>query len=108
MTTHIDPFEHIRKNAHIWRGENALLWYSETIEGGFSIKIFYERGGKKRCCILEIDEKNNEVSFDNKTLTEEKWNELLPNVELMERLIGENPNYGSYNKAKKKRKKKSK
>jgi hypothetical protein len=37
----LDPFENLRKNAHIWEGEKATLWYHEKLDGSFTLIVLY-------------------------------------------------------------------
>ena len=54
----IDPFKAARKNAHIWHGENATIWYNEKLDGSFSVLVLYEFGEKKRRLFLEINDQD--------------------------------------------------
>ncbi len=86
----IDPFEKMRKNAHIWRGENSLIWYNEMLDGSMVVQIFYDFGDKKRHVYLEVHDKNRKVEFRNIELPPENYNALLKEVELVEALLEKN------------------
>lgn len=80
----IDPFEGMRKNSHIWRGEHALVWYNETLEGSLRLIVLYDFGDSKRRLTLEIDDKNKRVEFKNDTLDPPLYEQLVQEVEMME------------------------
>lgn len=77
----IDPFEDLRKNAHVWYGDKATLWYHEKLDGSFSLTALYNFGNKKRRLLLEIDEKNNRVEFKNGEVSEELYTHILMEIE---------------------------
>ncbi len=87
----VDPFKNLRKNGHIWRGEKALIWYHEALDGSFRVLVFYDFDDRKRCVNLEVDDKNRRVEFTNNDLTPEKYAELSKEVEFMESVMKQEP-----------------
>lgn len=88
-TIKIDPFSAIRKNAHIWRGEKALIWYQERLDGSFTILTLYDFGDTKRRLFLEIDNKNQKVEFKNDELLPDEYEHLKSEVETIEKLLAD-------------------
>ncbi len=86
-TIKIDPFSTIRKNAHIWRGERALIWYQERLDGSFTILTLYDFGDTKRRLFLEIDDKDQKVEFKNDELSAEAYQELKSEIETIENMM---------------------
>jgi hypothetical protein len=86
-TIKIDPFSAIRKNAHIWRGERALIWYQERLDGSFTILTLYDFGDTKRRLFLEIDDKNKKVEFKNDELSAQVYQELKAEIETIENMM---------------------
>lgn len=86
-TIKIDPFSTIRKNAHIWRGEKALIWYQERLDGSFTILTLYDFGGIKRRLFLEIGNKNQKVEFKNDELSPEEYANLKNEIKVIEKLL---------------------
>ena len=80
----IDPFQKARKNAHIWRGENAIIWYNEKLDGSFTLLTLYDFGDKKRRLFLEIDNNNQMVAFKNDELTDDLYLHLVNEIETVE------------------------
>ena len=80
----IDPFQKARKNAHIWRGENAIIWYNEKLDGSFTLLTLYDFGDKKRRHFLEIDNNNQMVAFKNDELTDDLYLHLVNEIETVE------------------------
>ena len=88
MTTiKIDPFSAIRKNAHIWHGEKALIWYHERLDGSFTILTLYDFGDIKRRLFLEVDDKNQKVEFKNDELSPEEYEHLKKEIGMVEKLF---------------------
>ncbi len=85
----MDPFKDARKNAHIWRGENAIIWYNEKLDGSFTVLTLYDFGDKKRRIYLEVNNKNQKVEFKNDELTEEQYVKLLQEICLIEKFMTE-------------------
>lgn len=85
----MDPFKDARKNAHIWRGENAIIWYNEKLDGSFTVLTLYDFGDKKRRIYLEVNDKNQKVEFKNDELREEQYVSLLQEIYLIERFLTE-------------------
>jgi hypothetical protein len=83
----IDPFKEARKNAHIWRGENATIWYNEKLDGSFSVLVLYEFGDKKRRLFLEINDQDRLIEFKNDDLLSEQFSSLLQEILTIEKLI---------------------
>lgn len=84
----IDPFEYLRKNAHLWQGENSLMWYSEGASGGsFTILILYDFGEKKQRLLLEIDNKTQKVEFKNETIDLALYQNLLEEIMMLKKLF---------------------
>ncbi len=83
----IDPLKNVRKNAHIWRGERALIWYNEALDGSFTIQIFYDFEDKKRHVFVEIFDKNQKVELRNVELPPDKYEALMKEVEFVEALF---------------------
>ncbi len=77
----IDPFANLRKNAHVWEGEKATLWYHEALDGSFSLTVLSTFGNKKRRLLLEIDEKNNRVAFKNEEISHELYTHIMMEIE---------------------------
>lgn len=90
----IDPFKEARRNAHIWRGENAIIWYNEKLDGSFTILTLYDFEDKKRRIYLEVNDKNRKVEFKNDELTEEHYTKLLQEIFIIEKYISEARTYG--------------
>lgn len=88
---HIDPFKDARKNAHIWRGENAIIWYNEKLDGSFTVLTLYDFGDKKRRIYLEVNDQNQKVEFKNDELDDEHYNKLLQEIYIIEKLLHESP-----------------
>lgn len=87
----MDPFKDARKNAHIWRGENAIIWYNEKLDGSFTVLTLYDFGDKKRRIYLEVNDKNQKVEFKNDELKEEQYASLLQEIYLIEKFLAEVP-----------------
>jgi len=87
----IDPFKDARKNAHIWRGENAIIWYNEKLDGSFTVLTLYDFGDKKRRIYLEVNDKNQKVEFRNDELTDEHYTKLLQEIFIIEKFLTESP-----------------
>ncbi len=83
----LDPFKEVRKNSHIWRGERALLWYYELLDGSMRLIVLYECGGDKRRLMLEVDEKSKKVEFKSDSLGEVHYKNLVEEIEVMEQLL---------------------
>lgn len=87
----MDPFKDARKNAHIWRGENAIIWYNEKLDGSFTVLTLYDFGDKKRRIYLEINDQNQKVEFRNDELAEEQYSSLLQEIYLIEKFLAQTP-----------------
>jgi len=85
----IDPFKEARKNAHIWRGENAIIWYNEKLDGSFTVLTLYEFGLSKRRIYLEVNDKNQKVEFKNDELDEQQYVALLQEIYQIEKYLTE-------------------
>ncbi len=85
----IDPFKDARKNAHIWRGENTIIWYNEKLDGSFTVLTLYDFGDKKRRIYLEVNDENQKVEFRNDELAEEQYVKLLQEIYLIEKFLAE-------------------
>ena len=85
----IDPFKAARKNAHIWHGENATIWYNEKLDGSFSILVLYEFGAKKRRLFLEINDQDRIIEFRNDETTPDQFTGLLQEVLLIEKMLAD-------------------
>lgn len=92
----IDPFKEARKNAHIWRGENSIIWYNEKLDGSFTILVLYDFGDKKRRIYLEVNEINHKIEFRNDELTDLQMASLLQDIKIIESTIAklETHNFG--------------
>lgn len=90
----IDPFKEARKNAHIWRGENAIIWYNEKLDGSFTILVLYDFGDNKRRLYLEINDKNQKIEFKNDELAEEHYSKLLQDIFVVEKCLSKANDYG--------------
>lgn len=77
----LDPFETLRKNAHIWEGEKATLWYHERLDGSFTLVVLYNFDYKKRQLYLEVNNKNKKVEFKNEDISDELYNHILMEIE---------------------------
>lgn len=83
----INPFENLRKNAHVWRGENTLIWYTEGAVGGsFTVLILYDFGNEKRRLFLEVGG-SQKIEFKNEELPFDQFEHLRKEVETIERLL---------------------
>jgi hypothetical protein len=85
----IDPFKDARKNAHIWRGENTIIWYNEKLDGSFTVLTLYDFGDKKRRIYLEVNENNQKVEFKNDELNAEQYGSLLQEIYIIEKFLTE-------------------
>lgn len=85
----IDPFKDARKNAHIWRGENTIIWYNEKLDGSFTVLTLYDFGDKKRRIYLEVNDRNQKVEFKNDELIKEHYDALLQEIYIVEKLLNE-------------------
>ena len=85
----IDPFKAARKNAHIWHGENATIWYNEKLDGSFSVLVLYEFGDKKRRLFLEINDQDRLIEFKNDELISEQFVGLLQEIRSIEKMLEE-------------------
>ena len=83
----LDPFKEARKNAHIWRGENAVIWYNEKLDGSFTVLTLYDFGDKKRRLYFEINDKNHRVEFRNDEVSDVQFSELIRDIEQVERFL---------------------
>ena len=83
----IDPFKAARKNAHIWHGENATIWYNEKLDGAFSVLVLYEFRDKKRRLFLEINDKERAIEFKNDELMSEQFTVLLQEIRTIEKML---------------------
>lgn len=83
----IDPFEKARKNAHIWRGEECLIWYNERIDDSFTLLVLYDFGDKKRRLFLDVDKAGQKTEFKNEEIHEELFKKLEIEVEMVQKLI---------------------
>ena len=83
----IDPFKAARKNAHIWHGENATIWYNEKLDGSFSVLVLYEFNDTKRRLFLEIGEQDRIIAFKNDELLPEQFVILLQEIKSIEKLL---------------------
>jgi len=89
----LDPFKDARKNAHIWRGENAIIWYNEKLDGSFTILTLYDFGDKKRRIFLEINDKNQRVEFRNDELGENQYDRLIHEIGIIEKFLAESDRF---------------
>src|SRR3990167_7716831 len=87
----MDPFKDARKNAHIWRGENTIIWYNEKLDGSFTVLTLYDFGDKKRRIYLEVNDCNQKVEFGNDELDEKHYVSLLQEIYLIEKYLTESP-----------------
>jgi hypothetical protein len=85
----MDPFKEARKNAHIWRGENTIIWYNEKLDGSFTVLTLYDFGDKKRRIYLEVNDQNQKVEFKNDELNKEHYDALLQEIFVVEKLLNE-------------------
>ena len=83
----IDPFEHVRKNAHVWRGENCVIWYCEKLDGSFSVLILYDFDDAKHRLFLDVDNAHQKLEFKNDVLPEDLYEELKNDIEAVERIL---------------------
>ena len=91
-----DPFREARKNAHIWRGENAIVWYNEKLDGSFTILTLYNFGDKKRRIYLEVNDKNQKVEFRNDELGDNQYNKLIHEIGIVEKFLAESDRFIGY------------
>lgn len=77
----LDPFENLRKNAHIWDGEKATLWYHEKLDGSFTLVVLYNFDYKKRHLVLEVNNFKRKVEFKNEEISDELYNHILMEIE---------------------------
>lgn len=91
----IDPFKEARKNAHIWRGENAIIWYNEKLDGSFTVLVLYDFNDKKRRIYLEVNDKNQKIEFKNDELADEHYSRLLQDIFMIEKCMTDSQISGS-------------
>ena len=84
---HINPFENLRKNAHVWRGQKSIISYNERLDDSFSVLVLYSLGDKKYRLFLSVDEKNGKVEFKNEEISLTLFNQLHENIEGIERML---------------------
>ncbi len=84
---HINPFENLRKNAHVWRGQKSIISYNERLDDSFSVLVLYSLGDKKYRLFLSVDEKNVKVEFKNEEIDGKLFNQLQENIEAIERML---------------------
>ena len=77
-----DPFEMLRKNAHIWEGEKATLWYHEKLDGSFTLIVLYNFENKKRHLFLEVNNSKKKIEFKNEDISDELYNHVLMEIEV--------------------------
>lgn len=82
----IDPFDKIRKNAHVWRGENAIIWYQEAMDGSYTVLTLTDFGDKKSRLFLAVN-KNGSVEFKNDELPPDQYEHLKNEIEIIEKLL---------------------
>ncbi len=85
----IDPFEHLRKNGHIWEGEKATLWYHEKLDGSFTLTALYNFGVTKRRLFLEVNDKNRRVEFKNEEISDQLYTHILMEIEAFKGISSE-------------------
>ena len=85
----LDPFKEARKNAHIWRGENTIIWYNEKLDGSFTVLTLYDFGDKRRRIYLEVNDRNQKVEFKNDELSKEHYDALLQEIYVVEKFLSE-------------------
>lgn len=85
----LDPLKRARKNGHIWRGDNAIIWYNEKLDGSFTVLTLYDFGDRKRRLYLEVDNENSKVEFKNDELSPALYERLLDEVKAIEGLLKE-------------------
>ncbi len=83
----IDPFEKARKNAHIWRGEECLIWYNERIDDSFTVLVLYDFGDKKRRLFLDVDKAGQKVEFKNEEIYDELFRKLEIEIEMVQKML---------------------
>jgi|GEM_PF-1050052 hypothetical protein len=84
---HINPFENLRKNAHVWRGQKSIISYNERLDDSFSVLVLYSLGDKKYRLFLSVDERNAKVEFKNEEIDEKLFRQLHENIEGIERML---------------------
>ena len=84
----IDPFENVRKNAHIWRGEQCLIWYNERIDDSFTLLVLYDFGDKKRRLFLDVDKTGQRIEFKNEEILSELFFKIEAEINLIQRFLG--------------------
>jgi len=84
----LDPFEHLRKNGHIWDGEKATLWYHEKLDGSFTLTILYNFGYMKRRLLLEVNDKNRRIEFKNEEISDQLYTHILMEIEAFKGISG--------------------
>lgn len=85
----IDPFKEARKNAHIWHGENATIWYNEKLDGSFTVLTLYDFKNRKRRIYLEVNDENRKVEFRNDDISDVYYAKLLQEIFTIERYLSE-------------------
>ncbi len=83
----LDPFEGIRKNAHVWRGENCIISYNERVDGSFAVLVLYDLGDKKRRLMLEVNDRDKKVEFKNDELNDPLYSDLIKEIQFVESLL---------------------
>lgn len=83
----LDPFEGIRKNAHVWRGENCIISYNERLDGSFAVLVLYDFGETKRRLVLDVSDRDKKVEFKNDEINPELYAQLVNEVKFVEDLL---------------------
>ena len=86
----IDPFEKVRKNAHIWRGEECLIWYNERLDDSFTVLVLYDFGDKKRRLFLDVDKAGQKIEFKNDEIHDALFEKLRIEVEAVQKMLEQN------------------
>jgi hypothetical protein len=83
----IDPFENARKNAHIWRGAECLVFYNERIDDSFTLLVLYDFDGKKRRLFLDVDKSGQKVEFKNEEIHDELFRKLECEIDMVQKML---------------------
>ena len=83
----LDPFKHVRKNAHVWRGEKSIISYTERLDDSFSVLVLYKLNNKKYRLFLAVDEINAKVEFKNEEIDAGLFGNLCSEIEKVERFL---------------------
>ncbi len=83
-----DPFEMLRKNAHVWDGDKTTLWYHEKLDGSFTLIALYDFRGSHWRLFLAVDNWKNRVEFKNEEITKDLHTQICMEIESFKGMSG--------------------